>query len=297
MKNVIYWILPLIFIPIVSDSQDNVMTSNYSIFENTMVDMSWLEIENAKDNGAIVLISVGVIEEHGPHMSCGTDLYLAHLGNYLLKKELEKKGVNTLIAPPIYWGIADITRDFPGSFNVSKETMKLLYLDVFKSLDKWGFKYVFLNNEHEEGKHIEALKEIVKQVNSILGIKAILQLNEDEAKGNEDICVSIHVPPMPNHGIHADGAETGVMATFFPNLVDTLMADTLVASDFDLRNKFSTPGEAGQAWEANAREITPLGYFGDPANYKNYMGNVYDRYLLIAQNASNAIIKYLKNRQ
>ena len=72
------------------------------------------------------------------------------------------------------------------------------------------------------------------------------------------------------------------------------MADTLIASGFDLRNKFSTPGEAGQAWEENAREITPLGYFGDPANYKNYMENVYDRYLLISQNASNAIIEYLK---
>ena len=107
------------------------MTSNYSIFENTMVDMSWSEIENAKDSGAIVLISVGVIEEHGPHMSCGTDLYMAHLGNYLLKKELEKKGVKTLIAPPVYWGIADIGKEFPGNFTVSEHTFSYLLNDIF----------------------------------------------------------------------------------------------------------------------------------------------------------------------
>lgn len=297
MKKVVYLIFSLIFITNVSKSQNNVMTSNYSIFENTMVDMSWTEIENARDNGAIVLISVGVIEEHGPHMSCGTDLYLAHLGNYLLKNELEKKRITALIAPPVYWGIADITSVFPGTFSVSKETMKSLYLDVFRSLDKWGFNYVFLNNEHGEGKHNETLIEIVKEVNSAMDIKAILQLNQDEAKGNEDICISIQVPPMSNHGIHADGAETGVMAAIFPNLVDTLMADTLIATDFDLRNKFNTPREAGEAWEANAREVTPLGYFGDPANYKKGKGEVYDRYLLIAQNASNAIIEYLKNEQ
>ena len=296
MKKLIYLTISYIFIAIVAKSQDNIMSSNYSIFENTMVDMSWSEIENAKDNGAIVLISVGVIEEHGPHMSCGTDLYMAHLGNYLLKKELEKKGVKTLIAPPVYWGIADITSGFPGTFTVSKETMKSLYLDVFRSLDKWGFKYAFLNNEHGEGKHNETLKEIVREINSTMDIKAILQLNLNEAKGNEDICVPVDVPPMPRQGggVHADGGETGIMAAIFPNLVDTLMADTLVASDFDLRNKFNTPGEAGQAWEANAREVTPLGYFGDPANYKESKKYACDWYLKIAQNASIAIIDYLK---
>lgn len=278
------------------------MTSNYSIFENTMVDMPWSEIEKAKNSGAIVLVSVGVIEEHGPHMSCGTDLYLAHLGNYLLKKELEKKGIKALIAPPIYWGIADITSDFPGTFTVSKETMKSLYLDVFKSLDKWGFKYVFINNEHGEGKHNETLIEIVKEVNNTMGIKAILQLNEHETKGKEDICVAIHVPDMSEYvpsihrtviGIHADGGETGIMAAIFPDIVDTLMADTLMATDFS--RKYNNPGEVFAAWEANAREVTPLGYFGDPANYKESKKYAHDWYLAIAQNASTAIIDYLKS--
>ena len=304
MKDVIYCVLLLIFIPIVSKSQNKVMTSNYSIFENTMVDMPWPEIEKTRDSGAIVLISVGVIEEHGPHMSCGTDLYLAHLGNYLLKNELEKKGVTALIAPPIYWGIADITSDFPGTFTVSTETMKSLYFDVFRSLDKWGFKYIFLNNEHGEGKHNETLMEIVREVNSTMDIKAVLQLNQHEAKGKEDICVSINVPEMTDYvpsiekrviGIHADGGETGIMARIFPNLVDTLMADTLIATD--LSKKYDNPGEAGQAWEANAREVTPLGYFGDPANYKESKKYAYEWYLKIAQNASNAIAEYLKNEQ
>lgn len=295
MEKIIYLILTLILITNVSKSQeDNVMSSNYSIFENTRVDMSWLEIENARDSGAIVLISVGVIEEHGPHMSCGTDLYMAHLGNYLLKDELERKGIKTLIAPPIYWGIADIVSDFPGTFTVSKETMKSLYLDVFKSLDKWGFKYVFLNNEHGERKHYETLIEIVKEVNSSMDIKAILQLNQHEAKGKEDFCVSIQVPSIEKTviGIHADGGETGIMAAIFPNIVDTLMADTLVATDFS--KKYNNPGEVGLAWETNAREVTPLGYFGDPANYKESKKHAYDWHLKIAENASIAIIDYLK---
>ena len=302
MKKLNCLVFLLILIANTSIAQENIMTSNYSIFENTMVDMSWLEIENARDSGAIVLITASVIEESGPHMSCGSDLYVSQLGNYLLKKELEKKGIKVLIAPPVYWGIADITSGFPGTFTVSKETMKSLYLDVFKSLDKWGFKYVFLNNDHREKKHYETLIEIVKEVNNTMNIKAILQLNQHEAKGNEDICVSIHVPDLTEYvpsinktiiEIHGSGGETGIMAAIFPNLVDTLMADTLVATDFS--KKYNNPGEAIAAWETNAKEVTPLGYFGDPANYKESKKYAYDWYLKIAQNASIAIIDYLKN--
>ena len=66
-----------------------------------------------------------------------------------------------------------------------------------------------------------SLPYCIKEINSTMDIKAVLQLNQDEARGNKDICVSVHVPPVSHQGIHADGGETGVMAAIFPNLVDT----------------------------------------------------------------------------
>ena len=45
----------------------------------------------------------------------------------------------------------------------------------------------------------------------------------------------------------------GIMAAIFPNLVDTLMADTLIATDFS--KQYNSPGEVGAAWEANARKV------------------------------------------
>ena len=46
----------------------------YSIFHETMADMTWLEVERAARNGAVVLWGLGVIEEHGPHLPLGTDV-------------------------------------------------------------------------------------------------------------------------------------------------------------------------------------------------------------------------------
>ena len=86
----------------------------YSIFDDTMVDMNWLEVEKAAEEKAIVLLPTGVIEEHGPHMGLGVDTYCGYLLCKVTRKRLEDKGIRTLIAPPYYWGINNATGSFPG---------------------------------------------------------------------------------------------------------------------------------------------------------------------------------------
>ena len=51
---------------------------NYSIFTDTMADLDWREIENKGRQKVPVLFTLGVIEEHGPHLPLGTDIYLSY---------------------------------------------------------------------------------------------------------------------------------------------------------------------------------------------------------------------------
>ena len=62
----------------------------YSIFDETMVDMTWPEIEKAAEQGSIVLLPIGIIEEHGPHMGLAVDTYIAYLVSKLAKHELDQ---------------------------------------------------------------------------------------------------------------------------------------------------------------------------------------------------------------
>jgi creatinine amidohydrolase len=87
-----------------------------SIFKDTMVEMSWQEVQKAAKNGAVVIFPIAVVEEHGPHMDLSPDIYLTSLGCRFLKQDLAKKGIEAIIAPPYYWGINQATGDFPGSF-------------------------------------------------------------------------------------------------------------------------------------------------------------------------------------
>ncbi len=240
-----------------------------SIFHETMVDMTWPEVEEAANQGAIILLPTAVIEEHGPHMSCGIDTYGAYLTCKLVRRELESRGIKTLIAPPFYWGINGTTHVFPGTFTVRKETMKALLHDILNSLKSWGFTDIFNMNFHGDGQHCVTIFESIIDARNTLGINACCVLSEEEIiryglAGNEPFIVTHKSPPSdaaPQEylDIHAGAGETGIVAAFFPDQVDTELAKILEPTKITYR-------EIAQ-WLTDARRVTPLGYLGDPAGF------------------------------
>lgn len=246
-----------------------VTSGGYSIFHETMVDMSWTEVEEAAEQGAVILLPTAVIEEHGPHMSCGIDTYGAYLVCKLTRRELESRGIKTLIAPPFYWGINGTTHVFPGTFTVRNETMKALLHDILSSLKSWGFNDIFNLNFHGDGQHCLTIFESIIDAREILGLNAYCVLPQEQImryglSGNETFVVTHKSPPSDDQpqeflDIHAGAPETGFVAAFFPDQVDTDLARTLEPTQI-------TYQQVAQ-WLTDARQVTPLGYLGDPAGF------------------------------
>lgn len=266
----------------------------YSIFDETMVDMTWLDIEKAIGEGAIVLFPTGVIEEHGPHMGIGTDIYISHLVCKLTRQELETRGIKTLVAPPYYWGINSATGSFPGSFTVRKETVKAVICDILASLKRWGLTYVFIFDWHGDPGHNLAILKAIEEARFDTGIRAYRVLKASLAKrlgltGKEAHIIIHETPPPPEDPlrIHADGRETGVVMNYFPGQVNAEMARTLKSTDLT----FEDFKVWAQGW-SDARKVTPLGYFGDPARFNPEAGKqLIEGY---AQNVANSIEAFTK---
>ncbi len=82
--------------------------------------------------------------------------------------------------------------------------------------------------------------------------------------GDEPFIVTRKSPPSDEQSqefldIHAGASETGIMAAFFPEQVDTDLARNLLPT----RITYSEVAE----WLTDARRVTPLGYLGDPAGF------------------------------
>ncbi len=145
--------------------------SDLSIFTDTMVEMTWIEVKQSAADGAIILFPVGIIEAHGPHMDLSPDVYLAYLFCKYLKQTLAEKNIQSIIAPPYYWGISADLKKYPGTFSVRPETFKAMLVDIFTSLDSFGFKNVFICNSHGDPTHIKTIASSICEIQQDLDIK------------------------------------------------------------------------------------------------------------------------------
>lgn len=217
---------------------------DFSVFEDTMVEMTWQQIQAGADRGAVVFLPVGIVEAHGPHLDLSADFYLSALNCRFLKQELEAKGIEALIAPPMYWGIARDTARYAGTFSLRPETMRGLLCDILMSLKSWGFRRVFVQNAHGDPQHIQMIKEAIEEAGQEKEFRAYFMWELDI-----EVASDIAFPPMredrfqPDY--HAGAVETGQMAAFFPGKVCGEVAKTLEPQD----------------------TFHPLAYCGDPASY------------------------------
>lgn len=244
-----------------------------SIFAGTMADMTYQEVEKSIKENAIVLFPIGVIEEHGPHLPLGTDTYLTYGLLVHIQKRLDEMGVKSIIAPPFYWGINVATGGFVGSFSVKVETMKSVMKDTVDCLEKWGFRKVYLLNMHGDYLHSKTIVEVAKEIYEsegnisvydilpqffaerlgLRGDEPYILVQEDEVTEGQQ---------LPQYfDIHAGGFETSLMLVDFKELVDENRARTLKSSmtTLELLRKWQSGGE-------QAKEVTPLGYCGDPSD-------------------------------
>ena len=65
----------------------------FSLFEDTMVDMTRQEIRVEAERDAIVLLPIGTIESRGPHLDLSADTCLSTLYCRFLRQELMEKGL------------------------------------------------------------------------------------------------------------------------------------------------------------------------------------------------------------
>ncbi len=255
----------------------------YSVFTGTMVDMPWPQIEAAAGRGAAVLLPVGIIEEHGPHLGLGVDTYSAYLVAVQTKQALAERGVEALVAPPQYWGISPATGIFGGTFTVRPETMKALIIDIIADLAGWGFTKVFTVNWHADLLHVRTLYEAVVEARRTSGadvrfiasgfdLRRLRLAGDEEAVLVQQNAPGIDVGTGPYLDVHAGSMETAVMMRFFPDGLDPDYIRGLEATKLtgeDLRDLGTS--------EELTRALIPDGYFGDPAAYDTAKAEEYVR--------------------
>ena len=265
------------------------------IFHQTMADMNWAELSAYAGRQALVLLPLGVVEEHGPHLCLGTDIYTAHLYCLAVKERLQAEGYEAVIAPPFYWGVCQSTAGFIGSFAIRSETAKALLYDILASLRGFGFQRVFGVNAHGDINHNVMILQAFREASETLGMQACYAFDESRLchyglTGAEPfLCpvkpqtMSVSKAPVPD--VHAGDIETAMIFRNYPHLVNVETAAALPPVPL--------ADSRGMDWlgGGHIHALSPQGYLGAPAAYADVdVGQNLDDY---AQRITRAILTRL----
>lgn len=115
--------------------------------------MTWFEFMEARDRDDLFILPIGAVEQHGPHLPMGFDLFSV----YELAKQKIADRYNAVILPPLYYGYRSQTTigggdSYAGTIRMSGEAVCFTIRDIVMEMFRHGVKHFMILNGHLENK-------------------------------------------------------------------------------------------------------------------------------------------------
>lgn len=180
--------------------------------------LSKLEVAQVPKDDALIVLPVGAIEQHGPHMPVFTDTLISEV---LLTEAFEQlpDDTNIWLLPAIPYGKSTEHLGHPGTITLSATTLMAVVMDIAKSLSTSGFQKLVLVNTH--GGNTDLLNMMGREIRIETGL-AVFRLDPG-GLGAADEWIT---PQEKQAGIHAGDMETSLVMSAKPDWVHMELAPT-----------------------------------------------------------------------
>ncbi|MFA5866314.1 MAG: creatininase family protein [Phycisphaerae bacterium] len=226
-------------------------------------DKSWLELKEYIERESLVLLPLGTVEEHGPHMAVGADAMIAEdTARDIAQAFSREKDVPPILVMPTFWSgySMEIMRAWPGTISVRPEIVLAALTDIIGSLAKMGFFRIVVSNNH--GHHDGICRQLVRDVADKFNVW--IAVLEPAALGVNEF--SAIRKSAPGGAIHGCEYETSLLMHYGRPV------DMSKATNEDLMRYSSkfVPGDgfAGSKkviWSTWGLQASKTGVYGDPS--------------------------------
>ena len=223
----------------------------------------------ARDARAVVVIPLGAIEQHGPHLPLLVDWLGAEELARRVAPHLERAGYRVILAPALPYGASPLARTWPGTVSLARATLRRVIVDVVGSLARHGFRRFVLANYQADPQHLRAMAEAKREIRRGRGARGRrLQIEfagfSPEAASRAAMLdprvLRLSRSPRPALEWHSGELETALVLARRPELVRRGVARALPPVWVDFRG-------ALRRGARRFEDIAPggRGYFGWPA--------------------------------
>ncbi len=175
---------------------------------------TWPELEEYIKKDALVVLPVGMFEQHGTHLPVSTDSDLVWAICNEACEQL-KDEIPTLLMPNVWTGyhVKEVSK-WPGGISVSPEALLNYVYDIVAALVKQGFKKIVIANGH--GQNPAILEIVCRKIADafdvvVLYAMPIFMLGKEGSK--------VRTSEQGGMGGHADELETSLMLKVRGDLV------------------------------------------------------------------------------
>jgi len=110
----------------------------------------------------VILLPVGSVEPHGPHLSLLTDTIISDACAQLAAQRLAEQGTTAFIAPAVPFGVTECAAGFQGAISVPGRILSPYLAAVVRGFLDNGADHVCLVNNHLEPDHYQAVLDAAK---------------------------------------------------------------------------------------------------------------------------------------
>jgi len=182
-----------------------------------MAEIEWRKLradqlrERAQQD-AMVIVPVGSLEQHGPHMPVEVDSQLGEQVANRTARLVDARGHKVVVLPMLWTGISEHHMSFGGTITLDLATFSAVIEAICRSLVRHGFRRIVLLNAH--GGNDNALRSLTDELTPKLGVP-IIQFTYWDASADAIGAILEKQPQVQ----HACEAETSMMMAVRPELV------------------------------------------------------------------------------
>jgi len=228
-------------------------------------ELTYLEAARlARDPRALVLLPLGALEEHGPHLPLLVDWLGAEELARRLAPPLRRAGWQPVLAPALPYGVSTLAEEWEGTVSLSRALVTRLIVEVVRALARHGFRRFVLVNYQADPDHLRAMAAARRALERGGRLRVVYAgFGPDRAAmaamANPRV-LRLLKSPRPESEWHSGELETALMLSVRPALVRRSVARKLPPAWVDFRERLKRGARRFREIDRKTR-----GYFGWPA--------------------------------
>ena len=232
-----------------------------------LAECTWPDVQKlARTPGAIVLLPLGAVEQHGPHLPLMVDWLGSEELARRVAPHLRRAGYRPILAPALPYGVSTLAEAWSGTVSLSVATLRLVILDIVGSLARHGFRRFVLANYQADPDHLRAMASARRTLERTRRVQVLYAGFAPDAAGDTAMVnprvLALMRSPRPDREWHSGELETALMLARRPELVRRSLARRLPPVWLDFRNSLR---QGARRFEEIDRRPGARGYFGWPS--------------------------------